>query len=145
MSLKFKVARKVSDIEVEVFFDSLDEVASAMNALSILAHHALMEKVKLEAKYLWIDYEGRQRISDDVEDNGAKVALSLLESWPASKSNSDIVKDTGLSRAGVYDQLTGRRGDKGTWFKQDGDLYAFTNFGENEVISLIGSLVNQED
>lgn len=135
--MKFKIGKNVSGTDIVVSFSTLDEASDAINALRELGQSVLMEDTKARADILWVSEGGIQRISDDITDNGERVALSLLASWPASKSNSDIVTDTGLSRAGVYDQLTGRRGDKGEWFQQEGELYALTSYGETQVRDLV--------
>lgn len=142
--MRFKIGRNVSGTNVEVLFESLDDIPHVIEALRELIHSVAMEETKLEAEALWEIQEGTRVISAQIEDNGDRVALSLLANWPISKSNADIVNDTGISRAGVYDQLAGRRGSKEDWFRQDGELYAFTGFGENEVVKLVRHLTKEE-
>jgi hypothetical protein len=138
--MKFKIGQIVSGIDIEVSFDTIEEFAEATYALRKLYHLIEMDEIKHKSNSFWMISNTRRIVSDIISDSGEKVAISLLASWPNPKSNSDIMSDTGLASATVYDQLTGRRGDKATWFEQDGELYRLSDKGENEVKELVNSL-----
>ena len=143
--MKFKISKEYSGLNIEVAFDTLEEAASALQNLRNLARHVMIEDAQAKAKRFWVEEEGTRRISGQITDSGERVALSLLAKWPEPVRNADIVNDTGLSRAGVYDNLTGRRGDKGDWFTSDDELYRLTGKGEDSIVDLVASLINMEE
>jgi len=91
-------------------------------------------KFKIGKKLVDMDLE---KFFESVEDSGVRIALSLLDRWPNPVRNTDIVSDTGLSRAGVYDNLTGRRENKGDWFSSENKMYILSEKGEEEIIKFV--------
>ena len=138
--MKFKIGKSVMGFDIEVFFDSQEEIADAIRALNELTNRISIENTKIKAEDLWSESDGTRRISETISDSGEKVALALLKSWPDLKSNSDISSMTNLSPTAVYDHLTGRRGDKGPWFEKVGELYTFSKTGLIRVVELIERL-----
>ncbi|MFW9889907.1 MAG: hypothetical protein ACFFER_17125 [Candidatus Thorarchaeota archaeon] len=143
--MKFKLKRIVEGIEVEVVFDSLDELGTALTNLREIMQSVRIENAQRRAQLLWNQTDNVRRVTASIEDSGERIALSLLDRWPNPARNIDITADTGLSRAGVYDHLTGRRGDKADWFRTDDELYSLSETGEAEVIKLVTNLANQEE
>lgn len=141
--MKFIIGRDVCGTRVEIECQERSEISQALVDLREISHEVRVEDAKTSMKALWTKREDRGSLDERVEDSGLRVALSLLHGWPNPKSNSDIVSDTDLSRAGVYDQLTGRRGDKAEWFGMEGKNYRLSYTGELEVISLIPSLLER--
>lgn len=142
--MKYVIRRNCEDLELEVLWEDTDSLMDAFEKLDHLYRAATAVQTKKKAAQLWEVIDGSRRVSEQIADSGHRVALSLLDDWPDSKANADLVRETGLSRAGVYDQLTGRRGDKGLWFEEDGELYRLSEHGVSETIAFVSSTVSQE-
>lgn len=142
--MKFRISRAYKGLSIEVLFENLEETGLALQNLRQLARHTDIEEAQTKAERFWFE-DGTRRISDQITDSGERIALSLLAHWPESVRNADIVNETDLSRAGVYDNLTGRRGDKGDWFASDGELYRLTRKGEDSIVDMVLHLVDTED
>ncbi len=143
--MKFKLKRTTNGTDAEVMFDSLDEIGIALDSLREIIRAVRIEDAKNRAQLLWDITNDVRRVTESVEDSGERIALSLLDRWPNPARNSDIVSDTRLSKPGAYDHLTGRRGDKADWFRSDDELYTLSKTGEEEDVSLVSALFNQEE
>lgn len=140
--MKFKLRRTANETDAEVMFDSLDELGTALDSLREMIRSVKIEDAKRSAHVFWEQTDGVKQVIASIEDSGERIAISLLDRWPDSVRNADIVLDTGLSRAGVYDNLTGRRGDKGNWFRSDNEMYILSETGEEEVIKFVFERLN---
>lgn len=143
--MKFRISREYEGTRIKVLFDDLGETGLALQNLRGLIRHMTIDDAQRRAERLWVEEGGNRGISNQITDSGERVALSLLARWPEPVRNSDIVSDTGLSRAGVYDNLTGRRGDKGDWFTEINELYILTRKGEDSVIDIVMNLTGLEE
>lgn len=143
--MKFRLKRTVENTEAEVVFDTLDELGTALTNLRELIRAIRIEDAQKRAQLLWDQTEGVRRVGASVEDSGERIALSLLDRWPNPTRNADIVSDTGLTSGGVSHHLTGRRGDKAEWFRNDNELYSLSETGEEEVIKLVANLATLEE
>ncbi len=69
-----------------------------------LAVNALNTKIR----HLWIEEDGILKLSDKPKENSYRIALSLLRAYPECRIQADIIKDTGVKKTTVNDQLNGK-------------------------------------
>jgi hypothetical protein len=142
---RIRLKKKVNDIQIEIWIDSENEFREGYALLNRLCLRAEIEELRLDIERVWIrDTEGK-RIDETITESIHRVALSLLEDWPKSKSVSDTQKETRLSQGSVSNILAGRQGGAGDWFAKQGELWNLSTKGVTEVRNLISSILNIEE
>lgn len=82
----------------------------------------------------WIQTEDRRIISDLVSQSSHRVAISLLDAYPSSKTTSEIVLETGLTKTSVRHIAYGRKASVVDYFTAEKGLYKLTDDGLRWVI-----------
>lgn len=61
-----------------------------------------------------------------IEDGGHKIVLALLKAYPNTRSQNELVEETGLSQSAVSLILRGKRGNLGEYFTESENQWTFS-------------------
>jgi hypothetical protein len=140
------LSRDVDGTKIEIWFSTEDELRESIILLESLSQRLPVEMKRVIAAELWVQSDDSLEISEIVTNKGQRIALSLLFHYPKPRSNSEIMKDCNLSKDDVYDILSGRHWDMGSWFRKTSNGWTLTKEGERRIRKLVTSLVeNQEE
>lgn len=88
-----------------------------------------IRKAKDSVAFLWVTKGEGKNLSSLVHQRSHRIALSLLDAHPDGKTHSAVVRETGISKATVHTQLTGKIRTVAAYFTKRGNRYVLTDEG----------------